>query len=210
MCYLTLKSTIIYSIKSIFLAQTSCFGGLPDVTEHSHGGSQHKITRRIVTDTATIRKDHLNDCEPSIVPHNPLVGCLSSTPHKTPLCPQQDPRQTAPFIQADPSDHQTILGSNEKLGSIEHKRDEHRSCIFGRSCVYVLLGALLAAFLLGSVGFFVSYLGFSDLSSGNHESFDHRVSIVKRLMQESPLIGKQEFVNRNFKWGSGFNVLAIS
>lgn len=149
------------------------------MTEHSHSGGQqlHKIRRHV-------------DFEPQIiVSQNPLIGCLSSTPEKNPLFAAAD-REISCSQSPALLEHQTILDNGQKVNSIEVSKfdDSVGKQVFGKSCTYVLLGGLLAACLLGSVGFFVTHLGLAD-SFGMQESYDKRVLVVKRLMLESPLIG---------------------
>lgn len=85
------------------------------------------------------------------------------------------------------------MGSDTKLAAIGAAKAGHhhrrRSSILGRRCAYGFYGALLAGCLLGSVAFLVSYLGLAD-NFANHESYDSRVLVVKRLMRDSPLIGE--------------------
>lgn len=86
--------------------------------------------------------------------------------------------------------HQKSLESGGKVMLPEDEDCGHRFMkrFCGKSFTYVLIGALLAVCLLGSVGFLVTHLGFPD-GYGNHEAYDRRVLVVKRLMRDSPLIG---------------------
>lgn len=161
--------------------QTSCFGGLPDVTEHSHGAGQQLLVnhRHGVLEPSTITSQ------------NPLIGCLSSTPQKIDLSmsigPEHSCSQSPPLLS-----YQTVLDHDEKGTSNEVVvKCEHSSAkpFFGKSCIYIWFGLILAVCLLGSVGFFVTHLGFA-YGMENQESYDMRVLAVKRLMRDSPLIGK--------------------
>lgn len=151
------------------------------MTEHSHIGGQQLHKNR--------RQDNYESS--MIVSQNPIIGCLSSTTQNPPLAISADQEiscsQSSVILE-----HLTDLEISNKVMQKDVTKFDHgfTNHVFSKTCTYVLFGALLAVGLLGSVGFLVMHLSFSDIH-GNHDSYDVRVLLVKRLMRDSPLIGKQ-------------------
>lgn len=123
--------------------QTSCFGGLPDVTEHSN---RHQITRR----------------EPSLNSESLDI----STHQKAPL-PSRDTTPTP----------------SSQTNSKEPKRKLNKKCCV---CACLTIFCLTSCVLIGIL---VIQFVYGD-GSGDRESYEQRMKIVRRLLHDTPLIGR--------------------
>lgn len=154
-----------------FKLQTSCFGGLPDVTGHSN---RHTIGRR----------------EPSMNIES-LDSSTTCTAHqKAPLSPTREITPT-PTIITNVTD--LTINNKPSPADDEHKkRDSTASsdASSNRKCCWCACTSLLALVACAVAGVFVAQVLMADIYSGDRESQEQRLKLVYRILRETPLIGK--------------------